>query len=166
MCDGNSGTTYYRTTFSVNPERHPRLRDIRVATKYCVKAVHTKGAQIQDMVYVSTEDSMIQSLVPHDPPPVWHINRIKVTCSVQFYRRRSFQIFGDVNQPEDETTDVITALCSWKTNPSVAAVLRDKRRCHVCLKTLRRSVPAARTCLVAPKSVRSLNGRSTRMFAV
>lgn len=123
---------YHRTTFSVNPQRHPSLRDQRFPDKYCAKAVHIKGTPVSDMVYVSTGDSVVHSLVPFPAPQSAHKPDQAPVIFTSFCNGYIGYI-GDVNQ-EDETTDVVIGLCSWKTSPAVAAILGDRTRCRVCLK--------------------------------
>jgi hypothetical protein len=123
---------YHRSTYSVNPQRHPRLRDQRFPEKYCVKAVHIKGTPVSDMVYVSTEDSVVQSLVFSASPqsPAHRPDQAPVIFTS--FGNGYLGYIGDVNQ-ENETSDVIIALCSFKSSSDVAALLGDKTRCRVCL---------------------------------
>jgi len=121
---------YHRTTYSVNPQRHPRLHDQPFPEKYCVKAVHIKGPPVSDMVYISTRESVIQSHVFPASPANKPDQAPVISTS---FDNGFLGYIGDVNQ-EDESSKVIIGLCSFKTSLDVAALLGDKSRCRVCLK--------------------------------
>lgn len=121
---------YHRSTYSLNPQRHPKLRDGRLPQSYCVKAVHVKGTILpSEMVYISTEESKIQSRV-FAPSSAHKPNQSPVLFTTHADGYLGY--IGDVNQ-EEATTDVVMGMCSWNKSPAVEALLADKTRCRVCL---------------------------------
>lgn len=101
---------YHRTTFKLNPLRAERLRNTTaLKDPYSIKAVHIKGAAPEDAVYISTEDSRVQSMVfpstsAHNP----------AQAPVLFTSVGSGYLgyIGDVNA-EEETTSVILTMCGF-----------------------------------------------------
>lgn len=121
---------YNRSTFVPNPRRHTKLRNARIPESYSIKAVHIKDAAVEEMVYITNEDSRIESMVfaaesahrPDQAPIVF-----------TSFGKGFLGYVGDVNQ-EEKTTDVILAMCNWGKLPDVSALLTDKSRCRICLK--------------------------------
>ena len=112
---------YHRTTYSVNPQRHPNLRDQHFPDDYCAKAVHIKCTPMSDMVYVSTRDSVVHSLVPYPASRSAH-KPDQAQVVFTSFGNGYLGYVGDVNQ-EDATTDVVIGLCSWKSHPAAEAIL-------------------------------------------
>ena len=120
---------YHRSTYIPNPIRRPKVQH-GLPESYCVKAVHIQGAAAEDMVYITTPRSRIQS---HVFPPDSAHNPGQAPIAFTAFGKGYLGYVGDVNQ-EAHTTAVILAMCSWESVPDVAVVLGDKSRCHVCLK--------------------------------
>ena len=54
---------YDRSTFVPNPRRHAKLQNARIPESYSIKAVHVKDAAVEEMVYITNEDSRLESMV-------------------------------------------------------------------------------------------------------
>jgi hypothetical protein len=97
---------YHRTTFVLKPS-NPQLSSqlANLTMSYSMKAVHLKGVKAEDVLYVPTEDSRVQSHV-FAPSPV-DMSHVPVA-----YTRIGdgfLGYIGDVNA-EDESTSVILAM--------------------------------------------------------
>jgi MYND finger len=123
--------TYVRTTFSLNPRRHSKLHNTKLSQRYCVKAVHVKDAIPQSHVYVTTPDSRVQSHV-FAPVSAHEIGQSPVLFTP--IGKGFLGYIGDVNS-EDETTDVILAMCDFSVRVSVPPAREvDLTKCKVCAK--------------------------------
>lgn len=120
---------YHRSTCTPNPVCRPKVQN-GLPESYCVKAVHVQGAAVEDMVYISTPDSKIQS---HVFPPDSAHNPEQAPVIFTAFGNGYVGYVGDVNQ-EEGTTAAIIAMCNWARVPDVEALLQDKSRCVVCLK--------------------------------
>jgi MYND finger len=121
---------YHRTTLVPNPSRRTKLRTQHLPASYCIKAVHVKDVASEDMVYITTEDSKIQSMV--FSPESAHIPDQSPILFTAF-GNGFLGYIGDVNQEKDTST-IIMAMCSWECSADVVALLGDKSRCRFCLK--------------------------------
>ena len=120
---------YHRSTYIPNPTRRSKVQH-GLPESYCVKAVHIQDAAAEDMVYISTPDSRIQSHV--FPPDSAHdLGQAPIVFTA--LGKGYLGYVGDVNQ-EKHTTAVILAMCNWDSIPDAAVLLGDKSRCNVCLK--------------------------------
>jgi hypothetical protein len=97
---------YHRTTFVFNPSisqlsSHPA----NPAASYSMKAVHLKGVKAEDILYVPTEDSRVESHVfPPSPVDLSHVPVAYTPIGDGF-----LGYIGDVNA-EKESTSVILAM--------------------------------------------------------
>jgi hypothetical protein len=100
---------YHRTTFALNQHARPWLvphTPPSLPTSYSMKAVHLRDVDPQDAVYVSTDDSHLESLV-------WAPTKISDSSGVPVaygqLGQGSLGYVGDVNG-EEESTDVIICM--------------------------------------------------------
>ena len=98
---------YHRSTFALSPTRHARLQGKPLPPKYSMKAVQIKGAAADDAVYVTTEDSVVESRV-FSPRSVH--GRGQYPILFKGVGEGYLGYMGDVN-PEEEDTPVILAMC-------------------------------------------------------
>ena len=129
---------YRRTTFAVNPRFDGNRGDGNVTStlfdpiaagldrSYSQKAVHVKGAPKNLMLYITTPESKLESLV-------WaaeDVSDVSQSPTVfQPYGKGHVGFLGDVNG-EDGTTKAILALCGLASNTTVPVVVAETEDLH------------------------------------
>ncbi|KAI9878395.1 MAG: hypothetical protein M1830_001025 [Pleopsidium flavum] len=102
---------YHRTTFQLNPVGNARFREGRyssLAKFYSMKALHLKGVPVEGRVYVSSDDSTLESAV-FAPVPVGNPQESPMVFAQVGNGYLGW--VGDVNAEKDSTR-VVMAMCN------------------------------------------------------
>ena len=108
--------SYHRTTFGVNPGGVPAPLDKGAfLPEYSIKALHVKGARMEDAVYLPTAESHTQSLVFAPEPITGELARESPALFVRVGEGHLGHV-GDVNG-EQGSTRVLLEMCGVKIRP-------------------------------------------------